>query len=120
MITITFNGAINSDNIDLYRDIFNGETVNPNGCTIKGTFYVSHRYTNYSAVQELHRRGHEIGVFSVTNKDDPDYWSDGSYDDWLAEMAGARLIIERFANISDGTITGVRVKTNIFFTIYFF
>jgi len=108
MITITFNGAINSDNIDLYRDIFNGETVNPNGCTIKGTFYVSHRYTNYSAVQELHRKGHEIGVFSVTNKDEPDYWSEGSYDDWLAEMAGARLIIERFANISDGTITGVR------------
>merc|ERR1712066_916677 len=27
---------------------------------------------------------------------------------WLAEMAGARLIIERFANISDGTIPGVR------------
>ena len=120
MITITFNGAINSDNIDLYRDIFNGETVNPNGCTIKGTFYVSHRYTNYSAVQELHRRGHEIGVFSVTNKDDPDYWSEGSYDDWLAEMAGARLIIERFANISDGTITGVRVRIYIFSFKYFF
>merc|ERR1712223_2289710 len=49
-----------------------------------------------------------IGVFSVTNKDDPNYWSEGSYDDWLAEMAGARLIIERFANITDGTITGVR------------
>jgi len=108
MITITFNGAINSDNIDLYQEIFNGESVNPNGCTIKGTFYVSHRYTNYSAVQELHRKGHEIGVFSVTNKDDPNYWSEGSYDDWLAEMAGARLIIERFANITDGTIAGVR------------
>merc|ERR1712038_1806797 len=36
MITITFNGAINSDNIDLYQEIFNGETVNPNGCTITG------------------------------------------------------------------------------------
>ena len=106
MITITFNGAINSDNIDLYQEIFNGETVNPNGCTIKGTFFVSHRYTNYSAVQELHRKGHEIGVFSVTNKDDPNYWSEGSYDDWLAEMAGARLIIERFAGISDGSVIG--------------
>merc|ERR1711953_466650 len=114
MITITFNGAINSDNIDLYQDLFTGEKQNPNSCQIKGTFFVSHRYTNYSAVQELHRRGHEIGVFSVTNKDDPDYWSEGSYDDWLAEMAGARLIIERFANISDGTITGVRVRTFFF------
>ena len=108
MITITFNGAINSDNIDLYQELFNGERQNPNSCQIKGTFFVSHRYTNYSAVQELHRKGHEIAVFSVTNKDDPNYWSEGSYDDWLAEMAGARLITERFANITDGSVIGVR------------
>jgi len=63
MITITFNGAVNSDNIDLFQQIFNGERQNPNGCSLKGSFYVSHKYTNYSAVQELHRRGHEIGVF---------------------------------------------------------
>lgn len=25
MITITFNGAINVDNVDLYADIFNGK-----------------------------------------------------------------------------------------------
>lgn len=108
MITITFDGAINSDNLDLYDEIFNGERQNPNGCQIKGSFFVSHKYTNYSAVQELHRKGHEVAVFSVTNKDDPKYWTEGSYDDWLAEMAGARLIIERFANISDGSIIGVR------------
>lgn len=107
MITLTFNGAVNVDNIDLYDDIFNGR-LNPNGCQIRGTFFVSHKYTNYSAVQDLHRRGHEIGVFSLTHKDDPQYWTQGSYDDWLAEMAGARLIIERFANISDGSIIGMR------------
>jgi len=108
MITITFNGAINSDNIDLFQQIFNGERQNPNGCSLKGSFYVSHKYTNYSAVQELHRRGHEIGVFSITNRDDPEYWTDGTYDDWLAEMAGDRLIVERFANITDGSVIGVR------------
>ncbi|XP_046746909.1 chitin deacetylase 1 isoform X1 [Diprion similis] len=107
MITLTFNGAVNVDNIDLYDDVFNGR-LNPNGCQIRGTFFVSHKYTNYSAVQDLHRRGHEIGVFSLTHKDDPQYWTQGSYDDWLAEMAGARLIIERFANISDGSIIGMR------------
>ncbi|XP_065576279.1 chitin deacetylase 1-like [Artemia franciscana] len=108
MITLTFNGAMNVDNIDLYEEIFNGVRQNPNGCQIKGTFFVSHKYTNYSAVQDFHRRGHEIGVFSVTNKESAKYWTDGSYDDWLAEMAGGRLIIERFANISDGSIIGVR------------
>jgi len=38
----------------------------------------------------LHRTGHEIGVFSITNDEDPDYWTQGSYDNWLGEMAGAR------------------------------
>jgi len=108
MVTITFNGAVTVDNVDLYDEIFNGQRQNPNGCTIKGTFFVSHKYSNYSAVQELHRKGHEIAVFSITNKEDDNYWSKGTYDDWLAEMAGDRLIIERFANITDNSIIGVR------------
>ena len=29
-------------------------------------------------------------MFSVTRRDDAQYWTEGSYDDWLAEMAGAR------------------------------
>lgn len=107
MVTITFNGAVNVDNIDLYSEIFKGQQ-NPNGCTIKGTFFASHKYSNYAAIQELHRQGHEIAVFSLTHKDDPKYWTGGSYDDWLAEMAGGRLIIERFANISDGSVVGIR------------
>ena len=69
-----------------------GERLNPNGCTAKATFFVSHKYTNYSAVQELHRKGNEIGVFSITNEDDPKYWTDGNYDSWLAEMAGSRYL----------------------------
>jgi len=108
MVTITFNGAINQDNIWIYQDIFKEERLNPNGCQIKGSFFVSHKYTNYSAVQELHRKGHEIGVFSITNNDNNNYWSQGSYDDWLGEMAGSRLIIETYANITDGSIFGVR------------
>jgi hypothetical protein len=108
MVTITFSGAVNVDNIDLFDEIFNGNRQNPNGCQIKGTYFVSHKYTNYSAVQELHRKGHEIAVFSITNDGDENYWTTGTYDDWLAEMAGARLIVERFANITDNSIIGVR------------
>jgi len=108
MITITFNGAINNQNMEVYNKLFHGERLNPNGCTARGTFFVSHKYTNYSAVQELHRVGHEVGVFSITNDEDPKYWTGGSYDTWLGEMAGNRLIIERFANITDGTVVGVR------------
>lgn len=108
MITLSFNGAMNIDNLPIYQQIFSEDLLNPNGCSVRGTFFVSHKYTNYSMVQDYHRLGHEISVFSITRKDDPKYWSEGTYDDWLAEMAGDRLIIERFANISDGSVIGVR------------
>lgn len=43
MITITFDDAINNNNINLYKEIFNGKRKNPNGCNIKAT--VSHEET---------------------------------------------------------------------------
>jgi hypothetical protein len=51
MITITFDDAVNNNNIELYNELFNGKRKNPNGCNIKGTFFLSHKYANYSAVQ---------------------------------------------------------------------
>ena len=43
-----------------YFSIFKiSDLLNPNGCSAKGTFFVSHKYTNYSVVQEFHRKGHE-------------------------------------------------------------
>lgn len=108
MITITFSGAVNNVNLNLYREIFTDDRKNPNGCQAKGTFFVSHKYTNYSAVQELHRKGHEIAVFSISNTNDAKRWTEGTYEDWLTEMAGARLIIEKYANITDNSVIGLR------------
>ena len=54
-----------------------------------------------------------LSIYLSISRDDPSYWTDGSYDDWLAEMAGARLIVERFANISDGTVIGKPFFLNI-------
>ncbi len=51
MVTLSFNGAVTEKNMLIYSSVFNEERVNPNGCTAKGTFFVSHKYTNYSAVQ---------------------------------------------------------------------
>lgn len=108
MITITFDDAINQNNIDLYADIFGSGRRNPNGCTIKGTFFVSHKYSNYSAVQNIHRLGHEIAAHSITHNDDESFWTKGSVDSWAKEMAGSRLIIEKFANITDNSVLGLR------------
>jgi len=107
MVTITFDDAINNNNIALYDEIFK-DRYNPNGCTIKGTFFVSHKYTNYSAVQDMHRLGHEIAAHSITHKENETYWSLGSKDDWAKEMAGSRSIIEKFANITDNSVVGLR------------
>jgi len=108
MITLTFDDAINNNNLDLYEIIFDGRRLNPNQCTIKSTFFVSHKYTNYSAVQEMHRLGHEIAVHSISHNDSENFWSNATEENWTQEMAGARVISERFANITDQSIIGIR------------
>jgi len=108
MITVTFDDAINNNNIDLYREIFNKQRKNPNGCDIKASFFVSHKYTNYSSVQEMHYLGHEIAAHSITHNDDEQFWTAATVDDWAKEMAGSRLIIDKFANITDNSVVGLR------------
>ncbi|XP_037081977.1 chitin deacetylase 1-like [Pollicipes pollicipes] len=108
MVMLTFNGAINNNNIELFNELFSNERVNPNGCPIKGTFFVSHKYTNYTAVQDFHNRGHEIAVFSITQNDAANFWTNASRTDWSNEMAGQRFIIEKFAAISDESVVGMR------------
>ena len=108
MVTITFDDAINNNNIDLYDEIFNRQRRNPNGCDIKATFFVSHKYTNYSAVQNMHRMGHEIAAHSITHNDDESFWSNANVEDWAREMSGSRLIIDKFANITDNSVVGLR------------
>jgi len=108
MVSVTFDDAINNNNIDLYKEIFNKQRRNPNGCDIKATFFVSHKYTNYSAVEEMHRLGHEIAAHSITHNDDETFWTEATVDDWAKEMAGSRLIIEKFGNITDNSVVGLR------------
>lgn len=44
MILLTFDGAVNLNNFEHYKKVFNGKRKNPNGCDIKGTFFISHEY----------------------------------------------------------------------------
>jgi hypothetical protein len=59
-------------------------------------------------LKELHRRGHEIATFSISSKEEASYWSAASWDDWFDEISGGRSIIERFADIDDSSIIGMR------------
>ncbi|XP_046434302.1 chitin deacetylase 1 [Neodiprion fabricii] len=110
MISITFNDAVNAENIDLYSNIFNDARRNPNGCPIRGTFYVSHQFTNYRDVQSLWNNGHEIAVHSVTHRGPEEWWSkNATIEDWFDEMVGEANIIHKYAGVRIEEIRGLRV-----------
>ena len=56
MIIFTMDGGINVNNLQIYKDVFDG-VKNPNGCPVKTTFYVSGDNTDYTMVQERFRKG---------------------------------------------------------------
>merc|ERR1719369_1303237 len=105
---LSFDDAVNNNNFEIYQRLFNGQRKNPNSCDIRGTFFVSHKYTNYSMVEELYRMGHEIATHSITHNNDEDYWTKGSKERWSNEMAGGREIIETFGGVPTGAVLGTR------------
>lgn len=66
MIILTFNGAINQNNYEQYQKVLVDSRKNPNGCAIKGTFFVAHEYSNYQMVQQLAHDGHEIATETIS------------------------------------------------------
>lgn len=66
IILITFDDAVNDLNKIYYEELFERGRVNPNGCPITGTFYVSHEWTDYSQVQNLYADGHEFASHTIS------------------------------------------------------
>ena len=86
MVVLSFQGAVNDQNYQLYRRLFDGRH-NPNGCPVTGSFYVSHEWTNYYQVQSLYSQGHEIGDRAVT-EGSQDYWSKATSATWAQQIKG--------------------------------
>src|SRR5437764_8911349 len=59
-VMLTFDDAVTVTNFPSYMDYLGKRLNKANGCPASATFFVSHDYTNYQLVHELHRRGHEI------------------------------------------------------------
>ena len=108
MIVITFDDAVNHNNYEEIERFLNSNLKNPNSCDIKTTFFVSHQYNNYSMVQELHRRGHEIAAHSISHENDEDYWQTGTQETWAQEMGGMKEILSKWANIPVKEVYGSR------------
>jgi len=108
MVVLTFDDAINHNNFDIITSLLDGLLKNPNGCDIKATFFLSHKYTNYSMVQELYRRGHEMASHSITHNNKESYWEEADEALWRSEIGGARDIASFWANIPEEDIFGSR------------
>lgn len=100
---MTINTADKSmaDYVDLFGFI---NFTSPSGCAVRGTFFVSHEWTNYNQVEQLADRGHELASNSVSHR----LLTGASFADWLAEMDGQRKMLARFANVDESLVVGMR------------
>lgn len=105
MILLTFDGAVNINNIEKYDKLFLANRTNPNGCPIRGTFFLTHEYADYQSVQRLHYEGHEIAVETISTAKGLE---SESYEKWAQEMIGMKEILGKFANITGEDIIGMR------------
>ncbi|XP_015915592.1 chitin deacetylase 7 [Parasteatoda tepidariorum] len=108
MILMSFDGAVNALNFDPYSKLLKKNRTNPNGCPIKGTFFVSHEYTSHFHLQKFYAAGHEVAIHSISNRYPEDWWTTASYEDYVEEMVGQREILHLFANISRDSLLGMR------------
>lgn len=104
VVLLTFDDAVNDLNIDHYTEIFDTGRKNPNGCPIRGTFYVSHEWTDYGQVQTLYSKGHEMASHTVTHS----FGEKFSKQQWFKEVAGQREILSLFGGVKLEDVRGMR------------
>ncbi len=66
MVVVSFDDPVNGRTVEALERLFGGKYRNPNGCPIKGTFFVSHEWNDYDKVEWLTNVGHEVAVNSIT------------------------------------------------------
>uniref|UniRef100_A0A6A7FWX2 Chitin deacetylase 9-like protein n=1 Tax=Hirondellea gigas TaxID=1518452 RepID=A0A6A7FWX2_9CRUS len=106
-VVLSFDDAVTITNFDFYLGI--GDRKNPNGCKVQMSFFVSHENTDYTLVNELHRRGHEIAIHSVTHKSDvQNYWRNMSKEGWTAEVVDQIDMLNMYGKIPREDMQGWR------------
>ncbi|CRK87678.1 CLUMA_CG001471, isoform A [Clunio marinus] len=104
IVLLTFDDSVNDLNKQLYQDLFERGRVNPNGCPISATFYVSHEWTDYSQVQNLYSDGHEMASHTVSHS----FGEQFSLKKWAREIAGQREILSAYGGVKQADIRGMR------------
>ncbi|XP_041975244.1 uncharacterized protein LOC121730318 isoform X2 [Aricia agestis] len=104
MVLLTFDDSVNDLNKQLYSDLFEKGRVNPNGCPISATFYVSHEWTDYSQVQNLYAAGHEMASHTVSHS----FGEQFSQKKWNREVGGQREILSAYGGVKLEDVRGMR------------
>ena len=101
MVFFTFDDAVNPPVAAFYRELFDASRLNPNGCPIKMTLFISHASTVYSLVREFYEKGMEIASHSVNHRN-PDPKT------FLHEAKKQKENLVNKANIPESEIKGWR------------
>ncbi|XP_030021846.2 mucin-17 [Manduca sexta] len=104
IVLLTFDDSVNDLNKVLYADLFEKGRVNPNGCPISATFYVSHEWTDYSQVQNLYSAGHEMASHTISHS----FGEQFSQKKWNREVAGQREILAAYGGVKLEDVRGMR------------
>jgi len=106
-VMVSFDGAINDVNFKNYERIFGEGRRNPDGCPIRGTFFVNHEWTDYWLTNALYVKGHEIASHTITRESMPAFQK-ADLDRWVKEIGGMKKILEIFGGIPAKDIKGFR------------
>ncbi|XP_045025482.1 uncharacterized protein LOC116916364 isoform X2 [Daphnia magna] len=104
IVLLTFDDSVNDLNKKLFSDFFEKGRLNPNGCPISATFYVSHEWTDYGQVQNLYADGHEIASHTISHS----FGEQMSAKKWAKEAAGQRDIMAAYGGVRAEDIRGLR------------
>ncbi|GBP42083.1 hypothetical protein EVAR_29438_1 [Eumeta japonica] len=104
IVLLTFDDSVNDLNKGLYADLFEKGRVNPNGCPIAATFYVSHEWTDYSQVQNLYAAGHEMASHTISHS----FGEQFSQKKWNREVGGQREILSAYGGVKLEDVRGMR------------
>ncbi|XP_049873006.1 mucin-5AC isoform X2 [Pectinophora gossypiella] len=104
IVLMTFDDAVNDLNKMYYEELFEKGRVNPNGCPISATFYVSHEWTDYSQVQNLYADGHELASHTISHS----FGEQFSQKKWNREVGGQREILSAYGGVKLEDVRGMR------------
>ena len=103
-IVLTFDDALGRTQYDFIEKVLGYGHKNPNDSPIPATFYTTNDNTDYLLAQNLHARGSEIAVHTMTHQTS----TDTDYDTWQAEILGCKEALVSLAQIPANEIVGFR------------